>query len=117
MVSAGIRGGPVPLRTAARAAKVPALHWDKVEILPKAEGAGLALPVEKSGSHYYAARATDAALLRVAAGEKKPEVKKFLFYRGTGSFRAPLTVTLDRDRKSTRLNSSHPRLSRMPSSA
>ena len=84
-----------PVRTAARAAKVPALHWDKVEILPKAEGAGLALPVEKSGSHYYAARATDAALLRVAAGDKKPEVEKFLFYRGTGSFRAPLTVTLD----------------------
>ena len=84
-----------PLRTAARAAKVPALHWAKVDILPKTESAGLTLPQEKSGSHYYAARATDAALLRVTAEDKKAEVEKFLFYRGTGSFQAPLTVTLD----------------------
>ncbi len=84
-----------PLRTAARAAKVPALHWAKVDILPKGESADAVLPQEKSGSHYYAARATDAALLRVAADDKKAEVEKFLFYRGTGSFQAPLTVTLD----------------------
>ena len=84
-----------PVRTAARAAKVPALHWAKVDILPKAESAGLTLPQEKAGSHYYAARATDAALLRIAAEGKKAEVEKFLFYRGTGSFQSPLTVTLD----------------------
>ena len=85
----------VGLRTAARAAKIPALHWDKVEILPKADGAEKALSTGPAGSHYYAARETDAALLRVAVGEKKTEVEKFLFYRGVGSFTAPLTVKLD----------------------
>jgi hypothetical protein len=44
--------------------------------------------MDKSGSHYYAARETDAAFLRV-----DEETEKFLFYRGVGDFRAPLTVT------------------------
>lgn len=80
--------------TSSRAAKTPALHWSKVEILPKADAAENKLPTGPAGSHYYAARETDAALLRVV-GEKKTEVEKFLFYRGVGSFTAPLTVQLD----------------------
>ncbi|HSI13214.1 MAG TPA: hypothetical protein VK961_14275 [Chthoniobacter sp.] len=68
----------------------PALHWKKVEVLaPSADAA--ALPWENSGSHYYAARETDAALLRTTTGGKV-ETEKFLFYRGVASFVAPLTV-------------------------
>ena len=83
------------IRTVARAKTVPALRWPKVEILPATEGAKMALPTDPSGSHYFAARETDAALLRVVDGAKKPEVEKFLFYRGVGSFTAPLTVKQD----------------------
>ena len=73
---------------------MPALHWSKVEILPKADAAENKLPTGPAGSHYYAARETDAALFRVTGG-KKTEVEKFLFHRGVGSFTAPLTVQLD----------------------
>jgi hypothetical protein len=73
------------------------IRWDNIEILPLKQSASLAaaLPSENSGSHYYAARATDADYLRVAASGAKggAEVEKFLFYRGVGNFRAPLTVS------------------------
>ena len=69
------------------------LRWDKVQVLPARQQAGWNdnLPLDKSGSHYYAARETDAAPLRVNNGGKA-EVEKFLFYRGVGNFTAPLTV-------------------------
>ncbi|MEP6673298.1 MAG: hypothetical protein ABJF10_29375 [Chthoniobacter sp.] len=85
--NASLRAAPNP------AVKEPALHWKQVEILP-ASAPALPLPLEKSGSHYYAARATDASLLRVTA-DRKTEVEKFLFYRGVGYFTTPLTVTVD----------------------
>lgn len=67
-----------------------ALHWKKVEILPPSAGAA-ALPLENAGSHYYAARETDASLLRTTTGGKT-ETEKFLFYRGVASFSTPLIV-------------------------
>ena len=67
-----------------------ALHWKKVEILPPSADA-VSLPQENSGSHYYAARETDASLLRTTT-DGKTETEKFLFYRGVASFVAPLTV-------------------------
>ncbi len=82
----------VGMRTTAQARLRPALRWDRLEIQPKAEAK---LPSDPSGSHYYAARETDAAPLRVATGDRKFETEKFLFYRGTGNFQAPLTVKLD----------------------
>ncbi len=73
------------------------IRWENIEILPLKQNVSLAaaLPSESSGSHYYAARATDADYLRVAASGAKggAEVEKFLFYRGVGNFRAPLTVS------------------------
>jgi hypothetical protein len=51
-----------------------------------------------SGSHYYAARETEASLLSLATGagrDKKSETERFLFYRGIGNFRAPLTVKVE----------------------
>jgi hypothetical protein len=82
----------VGLRTTARAKARPALRWDQVQILPKADAK---LPVGITGSHYYAARETDAAPVRVAIGAGRFETEKFLFYRGTGNFQAPMTVQLD----------------------
>lgn len=58
------------------------LAWERVEALP---GNKAAFPGEPSPSHYYAARATDAAPVRV--GDR---VERFLFYRGIGEFQVPL---------------------------
>ena len=70
-----------------------ALHWADVQILPLSSVAKPDLPLEKSGSHYYAARETDADFVRVIA-DKAAETEKFLFYRGVGNFDAPLKVTV-----------------------
>jgi hypothetical protein len=67
-------------------------RWDKIAILPGRQDSGI-LPNDGSKTHYYAARETDAALLRIPTADKKVEHEKFLFYRGVGSFRAPLIVT------------------------
>ena len=72
-----------------------AIHWENVQILPSKQNEALAtaLPLDQTGSHYYAARETDADYLQVSAGDSRRETEKFLFYRGIGNFRAPLTVT------------------------
>ena len=71
------------------------LQWDQVQILPNAET--FTFPGDTSGSHYYAARETAANPIRVANLSGALETEKFLFYRGVGNFRAPLTVTMSRD--------------------
>jgi hypothetical protein len=78
------------------------IRWDEVRLLPLKQNGALAnaLPFEASGSHYYAARETDADFLRVGIGgksDRRYETEKFLFYRGVGNFRAPLTVTQSGD--------------------
>jgi len=54
------------------------LTWPRIQVLP---GSNLEYPMGKGDSHYYAARETDAAALRVGR-----EQEKLLFYRGTGDF-------------------------------
>lgn len=76
--------------------------WSDVRVLPAKQHADLASlpPSEKSGSHYFAARETDAAFLRVNAVTPTNtflEHEKFLFYRGAGSFATPLTITMNAD--------------------
>jgi len=78
------------------------IRWEGVKILPAKDNPQLAsrLPTDSSGSHYYAARGTDADFLRVdgAVNEtNRVEHEKFLFYRGIGNFKAPLEVTLGSD--------------------
>jgi hypothetical protein len=68
------------------------LIWPEVKIAPKDE---MTLAEETKPSRYYAARETDAALLRVAAEKedgKGAEQEKFLFYRGVGTFDLPLSA-------------------------
>ena len=60
------------------------IEWSPVEVLPDAHPD---LPVEKAPSHYYAARETDAAALRVGG-----QHEKLIFYRGIANFAVPLAA-------------------------
>lgn len=97
------------------------IDWGRFTVLPFAQES---LPVESGASHYYAARETDAALVRmcvpkeqssaktpstwkpepVASSQstdqeqpnaKRQQYEKFLFYRGLGTFDLPLAATCD----------------------
>ena len=72
----------------------PAARWQKLRILAAGAKSG-ALPMNAKGSHYFAARATDANLVKIETPDAKSETEKFLFYRGVGMFSAPLKVTSD----------------------
>lgn len=87
------------IRSAAVAATRPALNWKGLQLVPANSAAGTQLatqmPQDKLGRHYFAARETDAALVRIAKADQQSEVEKFLFYRGLGNFQAPLTAKLE----------------------
>lgn len=89
-------------------AKDSRIHWANVKVLPTQQHADAAslVPTEKSGSHYFAARETDAELLRVSTpGQTNgPEYEKFLFYRGVGNFSTPLCVKMQADETLTLAN-------------
>jgi hypothetical protein len=56
------------------------------------------LSQDASGSHYFAARETAANFVQddfTTPTNTTTEFEKFLFYRGAGSFKTPLRVTLD----------------------
>jgi hypothetical protein len=67
------------------------IDWGRITVVP---GAQENYPIESKPSHYYPARETDAAPLRVctAKGEQR---EKFLFYRGVGTFDQPLKARFD----------------------
>jgi hypothetical protein len=65
------------------------IRWPRVLIRP---GAAATYPEEPGASHYYAARATDAAPIQVDGQDEK-----FLFYRGVGAFQPPLSAALTAD--------------------
>ncbi len=74
------------------------IHWANVALSPVRENDNTAagLPPDQSGGHYFAARATDASLIRVSSDTNGGfEREKFLFYRGVGDFPTPLRVTAD----------------------
>jgi len=66
------------------------LDWGRFTVEPKGQAT---LLKEAKPSHYYPARETDAALLRVGK-----ETEKLLFYRGVGAVPVPVTVTMDASR-------------------
>jgi len=79
------------------ATKDSGARWSHVEILPATagKGAALLLPLDRSGSHYFTARQTDANCLQVESfctTNSAPEREKFIFYRGVGNFATPLRV-------------------------
>jgi hypothetical protein len=67
---------------------VSGLQWRGVKVLP---GTSPVLPVEPGASHYYAARETDAAPIRVDGQDEK-----FLFYRGVGTFPVPIAAKVEK---------------------
>ena len=67
------------------------ISWDSVEVLP---GAALEFPTASGDSHYFYARNTDSAPLRV--GDQQ---EKLLFYRGIGGFLVPLWPKFSSDGK------------------
>lgn len=69
------------------------VHWGTFRVMPHARAP---LPHDGSTSHYYPARATDAAQVRVRT-TRGFEYEKFLFYRGVGSFAQPLSAALAGD--------------------
>lgn len=72
------------------------IDWGRIAVLP---GATANLPVETGPNRYYAARETDAALVRACNTKGRPtEFEKFLFYRGVGGFEPPVSVKLDGNR-------------------
>ncbi|MDB6064244.1 MAG: hypothetical protein JWR26_452 [Pedosphaera sp.] len=78
------------------------IRWSQLQILPTRTHPEIsqALAADASGSHYFAARDTDAAYVRqdsLSTTNPSPEHEKFLFYRGIGSFATPLRVTMKSD--------------------
>jgi len=76
----------------ARTAK-ESINWGSFIVEPRAKER---FPVDRSRSHYYPARETDAAPIRLG-DEQRIEQEKFLFYRGIGNFDVPLSVRLAGD--------------------
>ncbi|HSU54476.1 MAG TPA: hypothetical protein VLT36_10480 [Candidatus Dormibacteraeota bacterium] len=79
------------------AAKESRARWAHINVLPASKHAEMAkgLPTDKSGSHYFSARETDAAFLQMeslVSTNPAPETEKFIFYRGVGNFATPLVV-------------------------
>jgi len=72
-------------------------RWAHIRVLPARDDRRLngALLRDESGSHYFSARETDAAFVQMGsmvATNPAPEVEKFIFYRGVGSFATPLGI-------------------------
>ena len=73
------------------------IHWKSIRVLPTGRHADLdaVIPTDTSGIHYFAARETDAAFVRVKTPDKAAEHEKFLFYRGVANFKTPLQITFN----------------------
>jgi len=76
------------------------ITWRQVRLLPASHGSPVAgeIPPGASGNHYFAARETDAAFVRVGSPDNAGpaiEQEKFLFYRGVANFKTPLQVTFN----------------------
>lgn len=78
----------------ARSAGRGNIDWGEVKIMPAAQ---VDLPHDHLENHYYPARDTDAATVRVST-DRQTEHEKFLFYRGVGDFDLPLSVRLEGDK-------------------
>ena len=73
------------------------IDWGRIKVMP---GTDVSLPVESAESHYYPARETEAAPVRVCGFDngQTNQFEKFLFYRGVGTFDLPLSALVRGDR-------------------
>jgi hypothetical protein len=65
--------------------------WNDVHVAP---GQNPQLPVSHGASHYFAARETDSAPVRIGT-----QWEKLIFYRGVGSFSVPLRPVITPERR------------------
>jgi len=91
------------------AVKQSSARWTHLQLLPEKQNQGLAgaLPFDRSGSHYFAARETDSDYVKVISRRTtnaSPEQEKFIFYRGIGNFGTPLHVTMASDSQAVLAN-------------
>ena len=74
------------------------IDWGRITVMPGAEESFL---TEAKESHYYPARETDAAPIRVCTNKEAHEGdqrEKFLFYRGVGTFDLPVAARVEDDK-------------------
>jgi hypothetical protein len=99
-------GAPAKLSFASMLTEKPVtnsmIHWSNIRIFPPKASVAKSdlLPTDTSGSHYFAARETDANLIRLdslSSTNARDQYEKFLFYRGVGSFATPLRVIMKSD--------------------
>jgi hypothetical protein len=75
--------------------------WKNLKLVPSPKLQGSSdynPPEDNSGSHYFAARATGASVVREDFTDQTNAVtenEKFIFYRGVGNFKTPLRVSVD----------------------
>lgn len=87
------------------------IHWENLRINPtgKSSETKTPLPQDKNGGHYFSARETDSALLKLdwrSGTNSATEYEKFLFYRGVGNFATPLKVKMSASGDVTLINTS-----------
>lgn len=97
-VKVGFPGGKITEWYPQARAAGGGIDWGQFQVLP---GAQAELAHDRRENHYYPARDTDAALVRVGGGQKT-EHERFLFYRGVGNFALPLSVRLEGGRVAVR---------------
>ena len=109
---------PLAEQSAERRVTNSLIHWSNFEVIPQKQESSLAdkLPTSYPANHYFAARETDSALIRVPSMEQygtSAEVEKFLFYRGIGNFHTPLKVSVNAEDEITVTNASDTPLKRL----
>jgi hypothetical protein len=93
--------------------------WQNLEIVPKSKYHGWLedrLLQDSSGSHYFAARDTGASMVRAdftMGTNNSTETEKFIFYRGAGSFKTPLRVSVNDQQQLVLENSGLQKLTHM----
>ena len=98
LASAWTNASPAPPDGSLRESRVT---WSHLTLTPPGQagpGLGDRLPMDTQGSHYFAARVAGADFVQTDATAHPGgtnETEKFLFYRGAGSFKTPLQVTMD----------------------
>jgi hypothetical protein len=116
VTSAWTNATPPPPDASLRESRVT---WSHLTLTPPGRaGSGLAgrLPTDTQGSHYFAARVAGADFVQTdATGQRggTNETEQFLFYRGAGSFKTPLQVAVDAQRRTVVANTGTEKLAHL----
>jgi hypothetical protein len=93
--------------------------WKNLKLVPSLKLQGSSdynPPEDNSGSHYFAARATGASIVREDFTDQTNAVtenEKFIFYRGVGNFKTPLRVSVNAESRIVLENSGAEKLAHL----